>query len=61
LSDLIVAIGLVAVIEGVAYAAAPSMMRRAVQQVLAFSDTHLRLGGLAAMVVGVLIVWAVRG
>lgn len=61
MNDFIVALGLMAVIEGVLYAAAPTLMRKAVQQVLGLSDTHLRAGGLAAMVVGVVIVWAVRG
>lgn len=60
MSDFIVAIGLMAVLEGLLYAAAPSVMRKGIQQLLAASDGWLRIGGLVAMAVGVAIVWAVR-
>jgi uncharacterized protein len=60
-NDFIVALGLVAVIEGLLYAAAPSLMRKAVEQVLRLSDTYLRLGGIVAMLLGVVIVWSIRG
>jgi len=61
LSDFLVAIGLMAVLEGLLYAAAPSLMRRGIQQLLAAPDFWLRTGGVVAMAVGVSIVWAVRG
>lgn len=50
-----------AVLEGLLYAAAPSLMRKGIRQMLEASDSWLRTGGIAAMAVGVAIVWAVRG
>ena len=61
MSDLIVAIGLVLVIEGLLYAAFPSGMRNMIEQMGEMSDQNLRSGGLIALVVGVAIVWMVRG
>ncbi len=61
MNDFLVAIGLMAVIEGLLYAAAPSVMRKGLRQLLDASDFWLRTGGVAAMAVGVAVVWAVRG
>lgn len=61
MNDFLVAIGLMAVLEGLLYAAAPSLMRKGIRQMLEASDSWLRTGGIAAMAVGVAIVWAVRG
>ncbi|WP_075217875.1 DUF2065 domain-containing protein [Mongoliimonas terrestris] len=59
--DFLVALGLVAVIEGVLYAAAPAVMKRSIRQVLDMPDATVRRVGLTAMMVGVLVVWLVRG
>lgn len=59
--DLVVALGLVAVIEGVFYAAAPGQMKRLLAQVESFNEQTMRMAGLAAMAAGVLIVWLARG
>lgn len=61
MNDFFVALGLMAVLEGVLYAAAPASMKRALKQVLDLPDTTIRAGGITAMVLGVVIVWAVRG
>lgn len=61
MQDFVVALGLVLAIEGLLYAAAPAAMRRAIVNVLETPDSLLRIGGLAAAVVGVALVWAVRG
>jgi uncharacterized protein YjeT (DUF2065 family) len=61
LNDFLVALGLMAVFEGLLYAAAPSFMRKGIRQLLEASDSWLRTGGIAAMAVGVAIIWAVRG
>ena len=60
-SDLIVALGLVLVIEGLIYAIAPEAMKRMVAQILALPAPSLRIGGLVAAGVGVIVVWAARG
>lgn len=59
--DLLTALALVLVIEGVLYAAFPAAMRRAIEAALALPESTLRIAGLAAAVVGVAAVWAIRG
>ena len=61
MNDFLVAVGLMAVLEGLLYAAAPSLMRKGIRQMLEAPDFWLRTGGVAAMAVGVAVVWAVRG
>ncbi len=61
MSDLIVALGLVLVIEGVLYGGLPQLAKRLAAEVLTMPEQALRVGGLAAVAVGVLIVWFVRG
>ena len=61
MNDFLVALGLVAVLEGALYAAAPSAMKKAIRQVLDAPDTQIRTIGIGAMVLGLVIVWSVRG
>ncbi|WP_428482310.1 DUF2065 domain-containing protein [Pyruvatibacter mobilis] len=61
MSDLVVAIGLVFFIEGLAYAAFPGPIRRMPRMVEATPDSSLRMTGLLAAVTGLAIVWLVRG
>lgn len=61
MSDLIVGIGLVFVIEGLLYAAFPNAMRKMVQDITRLPDSNIRTIGIFALVIGVAIVWAVRG
>ncbi|WP_306261865.1 DUF2065 domain-containing protein [Pararhizobium sp. IMCC21322] len=60
MNDLLTALGLVLVIEGVLYALAPGAMKRAIQQMLPIPETRLRTGGLIAMGLGFVIVWLLR-
>ena len=60
-SVLIAAFGLVLVIEGLIYALFPTGMKRIMVQVIDMPPSVLRNGGIAAAVVGCLIVWLVRG
>jgi len=60
-SDLGVALGLALALEGAAYALAPDMMRRLYAIMLTEPVPRLRLLGIAAMAVGVLVVWLIRG
>ena len=59
--DFLAALGLVLVIEGLVYGAMPGLARRMAEDVKRMPETALRIGGIAAMVAGVLIVWLVRG
>ena len=58
--DLLTALGLVLVIEGLLYALAPSRLKAMMQVMQQLSDEQLRMGGVAAMAAGVAIVWLVR-
>ena len=59
--DLATAVGLVLVLEGLLWALSPRAMTRAAALALGLADEQLRVGGLAAVAVGVLLVWLVRG
>ncbi len=60
MGDLWAALGLVLVVEGVLYAAAPGGMKRMMAAAQAVPDGVLRAGGLAAAALGVGVVWLVR-
>jgi uncharacterized protein len=59
--DLLVALGLVLVIEGILYAAFPGGMKAAMAHVFMLSDQVLRVAGLAAALAGLVVVWLLRG
>lgn len=58
--DLLLAIGLILAIEGIAYALFPNAMRRMVARVLAEPSDRVRQFGLISAIVGVGLVWWVR-
>lgn len=61
MSDFIVAIGLVLVLEGVLYGGFPRLLKRMAAEVVAMPESALRTGGVLAVGLGVLVVWLVRG
>ncbi|MEX1146923.1 MAG: DUF2065 domain-containing protein [Sphingomonadales bacterium] len=61
MTDFLVAMGLILVIEGALYALFPEGMKRMMVMALTQPVNALRLSGLIAAVVGVAVVWAVRG
>ncbi len=61
MSDFLVALGLVFIIEGLGFAAFPHAAKRAVTTVLETSDATLRIIGLVSALVGLVLVWAIRG
>lgn len=61
MSDLLVAIGLVLVIEGLLWAAAPGTGLKLLTVAAQTPERTLRLAGVMAVAAGVLIVWLVRG
>ena len=61
MSDLIVAIGLVLVIEGLLFAAFPATARRIAESALQTPDGPLRVAGVVSALIGVVIVWLIRG
>ena len=61
MADLITALALAMAIEGALYALFPEAMKKMMVQVQAQPHGTLRAVGLAAAMVGVGIVWLVRG
>jgi uncharacterized protein YjeT (DUF2065 family) len=61
MADLVVAIGLVLVIEGLVFAAVPRAAKRIAASALEAPEGALRISGIVCAILGVLIVWLVRG
>lgn len=61
MTDLIAAIGLVLVIEGIFYGGFPRLAKRMAAEATNAPDEVLRTAGLIAIVAGVGIVWLIRG
>ncbi len=59
--DLLMALGLVLVIEGLLYALVPGHLKAMMLAMQKLSDDQLRIAGVAAMSLGVAVVWIVRG
>jgi uncharacterized protein YjeT (DUF2065 family) len=59
--DFVAAIGLVLVIEGLVYGGFPGLARKLATEVLSMPENALRIGGLAEIALGVVLVWLVRG
>jgi hypothetical protein len=60
LQDVLVALGLVLVIEGLLYALVPGQLKHMLSQLQRLTDDQLRFAGVGAMALGVVIVWLVR-
>lgn len=61
MTDLFAALGLVLVIEGLLFAGFPGAARRASANVASTPEQTLRLVGLVSAVIGVALVWIIRG
>lgn len=61
MQDLITAIGLLLVLEGLLYGGFPRTAMRMAKDVSEAPETYLRTAGMVALVLGVGIVWMVRG
>jgi uncharacterized protein YjeT (DUF2065 family) len=61
MTDFFVAIGLAIAIEGILYALFPNGMKRMMMQVLSMPATSVRTAGITAAMIGVALVWLIRG
>jgi uncharacterized protein YjeT (DUF2065 family) len=61
MSDLVVAIGLVLVIEGLLWSLFPGLGRKLLEATARTSESSLRMAGAVAVAVGVAVVWIIRG
>lgn len=58
--DLLAALAIVCVIEGVMPFVNPTGVRRLFLRLSAFEERELRIGGLASMIVGLVVLYLVR-
>jgi uncharacterized protein YjeT (DUF2065 family) len=61
MSDLAVALGLALAVEGILFAAFPDAVKRAMVDAAQTPTERMRLVGIVSAVIGVVIVWVVRG
>jgi uncharacterized protein len=61
LSDLLAALGLFFVLEGIAPFLNPQGVKRAFARLLQVHDRELRFAGLGSMLIGIIILFFVRG
>lgn len=59
-TELLQGVAVVLALEGIAYALAPGMMRRALARLAEAPEGRLRLGGLVAAVLGVGLAWLLK-
>lgn len=60
MGDLLAALGLVLVLEGLLYGLAPGLARRLAEAARVTPEEQLRVGGIVAVAVGVAVVWLAR-
>lgn len=61
MSDFLTGIAFFLIIEGLVYALAPSALKRMAAYLPVVPEGQLRAAGLGAMVLGVAMVWFIRG
>lgn len=61
MTDLLVGLGMVFVIEGLLWALAPGLGARLLQAMAQAPETTVRTAGAVAVAIGVFIVWLARG
>jgi uncharacterized protein YjeT (DUF2065 family) len=61
MQDIITALGLVLVIEGLLYALLAVPMKALIRAALDMPDAHLRISGVLTIALGVFVVWLARG
>lgn len=61
MTDFVVALGLVFVMEGLVLAAFPDLAKKAFESVMQAPDQMLRIVGLGSATVGMLLIWLIRG
>ena len=61
MSDLVVAIGLVLAIEGLIFAAFPGAAKRLAASAVETPEGSLRFAGVVSAILGIALIWLVRG
>ena len=58
--DFLIGLGILFVIEGLMFAAAPTWLKRAMKSALVTPDNILRAAGIGSAVAGLILIWVVR-
>ncbi|MAK12111.1 MAG: ubiquitin-binding protein [Candidatus Pelagibacter sp.] len=61
MKELIIAVGLLFVLEGLLYSIFPAQMKKMMLQMQNISESNLRTGGLFFALLGFIIVWIIKG
>ena len=61
MNELIVAVGLLFVIEGLLYTIFPDQMKNMMKKMQDIPASNLRIGGLFFALIGFIIVWIIKG
>lgn len=61
MTEFVVALGLVLVIEGLLFAAFPGFAKRLAASALESPETSLRVAGIVSALLGVVLIWLMRG
>lgn len=61
MNDLLAGLGVALVLEGLLWATAPQMARRAVEEIANFSTGRIQACAVGAVALGVFVVWVARG
>ena len=61
MKELIIAVGLLFVLEGLLYSIFPAQMKKMMLQIQNISESNLRTGGLFFALIGFIIVWIIKG
>ncbi len=59
-TDFLVGVGILLVLEGLLFAGFPVAMRKAMKSAMKSPDTMLRIVGLGSAVAGLLLIWLMR-
>ena len=59
-TDFLVGLAFFLIIEGLAYALAPRLIKRMAEQIPAMTEERLRIFGVVSLAVGVGLVWLLR-
>lgn len=57
MAEIILALGLVLVVEGLVYVLAPSLVERLLEMLRALPEEQRRTAGMAALALGVALIW----
>lgn len=59
-TDFLIGLAFFLIIEGLAYALAPRLIKRMAEQIPTLSDERLRIFGVVVLAIGVGLVWLMR-